>query len=162
MGSNTAAVTPKFGCPSDIQILPLGSNAEWTDTIGNGTNWDQTPRTAGLLGLLLEKLTDMGLAFALLVAKSHAVAVRVCAPLANFVVSTVKLYGLVVAAVTKMITSICNWTAATPELSSVAFTETVIVPLPPVGGVMLTVGGLVSAGGTLAARKATICMTHAP
>jgi len=145
--------------------LPLDKSAALTVTIGSGTVPDQAPDWVGFPGLELEKLTDTGLEFVVLFAKSQAAAVSVCVPFANFAVFKAKVYGLVFVAVPQTIPSTWSWTAATPEPESDAATVTLVVPVnvaPEAGEEMFTIGGVVSGGGLPAARNATICITHPP
>jgi len=93
IGFQTMEVVP-LPWPSDIKTLPLGRSARCTDTIGRGTVPDQTPNWDGFPELEFWKLTETGVEVAALFAKSKAVAVRLCSPIANFVVSSEKVYGL--------------------------------------------------------------------
>ncbi len=120
------------------------------ETIGRGMVPDHTPDCAGFPGLELEKVTDTGLAFPTLLAKSEAVTEMVWTPFANFAVLKEKVYGLVISAVPIGIPSSWTTTPATPLSASDAVTFTVAVPVstaPDVGAVMLTAGGVVSCGG---------------
>src|SRR5260221_11890131 len=84
------------------------------ETIGRGMVPDHTPDCAGFPGLELDKVTDTGLAFPTLLAKSKAVTEMVWTPFANFAVLKEKEYGLVISTVTIGITSSSTTTASTP------------------------------------------------
>jgi hypothetical protein len=72
VGFQTLATVPNMSAPSYIRTLPLGRSTELTETIGKGTVPHHNPNWAGFLGLELEKVTEMGLAFAVLFAMSQA------------------------------------------------------------------------------------------
>src|SRR5437762_982775 len=80
-------------------------------------------------------------------AASRAMAVSVCEPFDAVVVFHEFEYGEAVSSAPRLAPSSCNWTPATPTLSD-ALADTVVVPEtvePPVGLVIETVGGVVSA-----------------
>ena len=85
----------------------------------------------------------------LLPAASRAIAVMVCEPLLAVVVFQETEYGALVSSAPKFVPSILNCTPATPTLSeALAVIVTVAGTVAPLlGEVMLTVGGVVSAGG---------------
>ncbi len=96
--------------------------------------------------VVLSTVTETGVDVPVLPAASRARTVMVCAPFESVVVSSVKLYGLVVSSVPITVPSTSSVTPTTPMLS-VALALTVVVPErvePPAGLVTVAVGLVVS------------------
>src|SRR6266849_72305 len=107
--------------------------------------------TAAGGGAALDTVTVTGAEVARLPAASRATAVSACDPFATLVVSQGTEYGAVVSSAPSAALSTKNCTPATPTLSE-ALAVTVVVPetgVPDPGDVILTVGGVVSAGAAL-------------
>ena len=133
-----------------------------TTTMGRVVRGESSPVAAGFPGLPLLKVTEIGGATPVLRIPFSALALRLCAPLANLAVLRLKEAGLVLVSSPTAAPSTRSWMACRPESGSLAVTETVTVPVsaaPAVGAVTATTGGVVSGG---AALKAAICITQPP